>query len=150
MSRLRHDGHQRDVLAKFFRGLGDPSRLSILLRLRKGPQCVSDVVDATGLSQPNASMHLACLWECGLVERAPSGRSVYYRLASDRVTPLLEMAEELLAANGDRIECCPRYRASHAADRSRGTALARGPTRRRGQLPAVGGSRRTSSTGDAR
>lgn len=100
----------RSVLAKFFRGLGDPSRLAILLLLREGSRRVSDVVEGTGLSQPNASMHLSCLWECGLVEREPNGRSVYYRLSSDRVTPLLGMAEDLLAANGHRIECCPRYR----------------------------------------
>jgi DNA-binding transcriptional ArsR family regulator len=144
MSRPRHDGHQRDVLAKFFRGLGDPSRLSILLRLRKGPHCVSDVVEATGLSQPNASMHLACLWECGLVEREPNGRSVYYRLASDRVTPLLEMAEALLAANGDRIECCPRYRTGRSESPPRKAALAREATPRPDGLRAARPSRRRS------
>jgi DNA-binding transcriptional ArsR family regulator len=136
----------RDLLAKFFRGLGDPSRLSILLLLRSGRQCVSDVVEATGLSQPNASMHLACLWECGLVEREPAGRSVYYRLASDRVSPLLAMGEELLAANGQRIECCPRYRGERAEKSAPGAAR----RRRRARPRATTASRRASAAGDVR
>jgi DNA-binding transcriptional ArsR family regulator len=118
----------RDLLAKLFRGFGDPSRLSILLRLREGPLCVSEVVDATGLSQPNASMHLACLWECGLVERDPRGRSVYYRIASASVTQLLGLAEAVLAASGGRIECCPRYRRTRSEE----------PSGRRRARPATG------------
>jgi ArsR family transcriptional regulator, cadmium/lead-responsive transcriptional repressor len=71
--------------AKLFRGLADPSRLAILEALRAGERTVSDVVAATGLSQPNASNHLACLRDCGLVESRQDGRRVYYRLADERV-----------------------------------------------------------------
>ena len=66
------------VKAQLFRGLADPSRLSVLEELRAGPATVSDLVAATGLSQPSVSMHLACLWECGLVERQRQGRFVEY------------------------------------------------------------------------
>ncbi|MBI2544891.1 MAG: winged helix-turn-helix transcriptional regulator [Candidatus Rokubacteria bacterium] len=59
--------------AKLFRGLADPSRLAVLEALRDGPRCVSEVVAATGLSQPNASAHLACLEDCGLVIRDRRG-----------------------------------------------------------------------------
>lgn len=147
MSKPTTSVRERDVLAKFFRGLGDPSRLSILLLLRSGPRRVSEIVAATGLSQPNASMHLACLWECGLVEREPAGSSVYYRLASPRVTPLLELAESLLAANGHRIECCPRYRKGATGNAPNGRprrALARGAR------PSDGRPRRRSPTADIR
>lgn len=125
------------LLAKLFRGFGDPSRLSILLLLRAGPRCVSEVVETTGLSQPNASMHLACLWECGLVEREPQGRSVYYRVASTSVTELLSLAEGILAANGDRIDCCPRYRTTRAEE---------APGRRRARLTPRGRRRADSPT----
>ncbi len=69
-----------DCFADLFHGFSDRSRLAIVAALRDGEQRVSDLVAATGLSQPNASMHLACLWECGLVAREKRGREVYYRL----------------------------------------------------------------------
>ena len=47
--------------AKLFRGFGDSSRLSILECLRQGPLTVGEIVNQTGLSQPNTSNHLACL-----------------------------------------------------------------------------------------
>jgi DNA-binding transcriptional ArsR family regulator len=63
--------------AKLYRGLGDPSRLKVLAALRDGPLSVSVIVERTGLSQPNASMHLACLGDCGLVSKERDGRFVY-------------------------------------------------------------------------
>lgn len=51
--------------AKLFRGFGDPSRLSILDALRNGPLTVSELIEATGLSQSNVSNHLGCLRDCG-------------------------------------------------------------------------------------
>ena len=69
---------------------------------------MSDVVDATGLTQPNVSMHLACLWECGLVAREKRGREVYYRLI-DGVVDLLAAADAVLAEAGETVGACPRY-----------------------------------------
>ena len=74
--------------AKLFRGFSDPSRLSILEVLRGGPAAVSDIVATTGLSQPNASNHLRCLTECGLVVGEQEGRFVRYRLSDPRVGQL--------------------------------------------------------------
>ena len=71
--------------AKLFRGLADPSRLAILEALRPGPLSVGQIVAATGLSQPNASNHLRCLSECGLVAGEARGRFVDYRLADLRI-----------------------------------------------------------------
>lgn len=95
--------------AKLFRGLSDTSRLSILEALRDGPANVSQVVARTGLSQPNTSMHLDCLWCCGLVEREVEGRFTYYRIASRRVLRLLQAAEHVLELVQDRIQRCTRY-----------------------------------------
>ncbi len=61
--------------AKFFRGLADPSQLLIVDVLRDGEKTVSQIVEETGLSQPNTSTHLACLQDCGLVQ-SPSIRSL--------------------------------------------------------------------------
>lgn len=95
--------------AKLFRGLADPSRLAVLEALRDGPRCVSEIVAATGLSQPNASAHLACLGECGLVSRERRGKFVYYAIADKRVVKVLEEAEAILAAAGAHVFRCTRY-----------------------------------------
>ena len=91
-----------------FHGLSDPSRQRIISLLREGPVRGTDVVAATGMSQPNASTHLACLWECGLAERERRGREVHYWLA-DGVEELLAVADALLDRAGERIVSCPNY-----------------------------------------
>lgn len=95
--------------AKLFRGLADPSRLAILESLRSGEKAVSDVVEATRLTQPNVSSHLACLRDCGLVVSRQEGRFVFYRLADSRVEEMLRQAEGILAGVADRVYACTRY-----------------------------------------
>jgi DNA-binding transcriptional ArsR family regulator len=98
--------------AKLFRGFSDPSRLSILDALRAGPRTVSEVVDATGLSQPNSSNHLSCLLDCGLVTRVQQGRFALYELSDPRVALLLETADQLLSDVAKGVYECTRYLAA--------------------------------------
>ncbi len=95
--------------AKLFRGLGDPSRLSILEALRDGPRTVTELVAATGLGQSNVSNHLGCLVDCGLVVREPRGRYTRYRLSDERIHTLLRLAEEILAEVARGVYECTRY-----------------------------------------
>jgi DNA-binding transcriptional ArsR family regulator len=95
--------------AKLFRGFADPSRLAILEALRDGEQTVSELVAATGLTQPNASAHLACLKDCGLVTSRQQGRYVRYALADERIDGVLRGAEEILARVAERVYACTRY-----------------------------------------
>jgi DNA-binding transcriptional ArsR family regulator len=99
------------VKAKLFRGLGDPSRLSILDALRPGPLTVGEIVDATGLTQSNVSNHLGCLRDCGLVAGEQQGRYVAYRLSDDRVGELIGLAETLVADVARGVDQCTRYNA---------------------------------------
>ena len=108
------DGIQLRTLAQLFHGFSDPSRLSIVEVLREGERRVSDVVAATRLTQPNVSMHLACLWECGLVAREKRGREVYYRLI-EGVPELLSAADVILSVAGETVGACPRYGAGRRA-----------------------------------
>lgn len=95
--------------SKLFRGFSDPSRLAILEALRDRPLVVAEIIEATGLSQSNASNHLACLHDCGLVSREQQGRYVRYRLSDARVGALLGLADELLADVAKGIYECTRY-----------------------------------------
>ena len=96
-----------DLLAKYFRGLGDPSRLRILAVLRsEGELTVGDLVDRLGLAQPKVSNHLACLRWCGFIEARRAGRVVYNRIADDRVAGLLDLAGALLDDNAEHVAAC--------------------------------------------
>jgi ArsR family transcriptional regulator, cadmium/lead-responsive transcriptional repressor len=97
-----------EMRSVFFRGLGEPSRLALVEQLARGDRRVSDLASATGLSQPNVSKHLACLWDCGLVERERRGREIHYRLVRG-LTELLDSADDVLERTGDRVMACPRF-----------------------------------------
>jgi len=103
------DAAEVQLKAKLFRGLADPSRLSILEALRGGPRNVSMLVKMTGLSQPNTSMHLNCLWCCGLVDKEVRGRRSIYRVRSGGIEKVLEAAEDILDEVRERIAECRRY-----------------------------------------
>lgn len=94
--------------AKLFRGLADPSRLALLDALRDGERTVSELVEATGLSQPNVSGHLACLRGCGLLASRQDGRFVFYSLADPRIVDMLRDAEAVLADVAARVYACTR------------------------------------------
>lgn len=98
-----------NLQAKLFRGFADPSRLGILDALRNGPLTVSEIVEATRLSQPNVSNHLGCLRDCGLVTAEQQGRYVTYHLSDDRVGELLALTESLLADVARGVYECTRY-----------------------------------------
>ena len=94
---------------KLFRGLAVASRLSILDALRAGPLSVGEIVALTGLSQSNASNHLRCLSECGLVTGEQRGRFVHYRLSDPRLDDLLVLVDELLRETACGVDRCENY-----------------------------------------
>jgi DNA-binding transcriptional ArsR family regulator len=70
--------------------LGEPARLQILNALRSGELTVTNLVDATGLSQANVSKHLQLLHQHGFVGRRKEGLFVYYALADRNVLKLCD------------------------------------------------------------
>jgi DNA-binding transcriptional ArsR family regulator len=98
-----------DLVAKYFRGLGDPSRLRILELLRdEGELSVGELVSQLRLPQPKVSNHLACLRWCGFIEARRDGRTVYNRTADPRVEAMLDLAHALLADNAEHVAACCR------------------------------------------
>ncbi|GAA3325894.1 metalloregulator ArsR/SmtB family transcription factor [Paeniglutamicibacter sulfureus] len=98
-----------DPAAALFRSLGDPVRLKIVKRMASGEVRVGDLTRELGLAQSTASMHVACLRDCGLVEGRSQGRSVYYSLSRPELMDMLAQAEVLLAATGNAVSLCPNY-----------------------------------------
>jgi ArsR family transcriptional regulator, cadmium/lead-responsive transcriptional repressor len=98
-----------EVVAKYFRGLGDPSRLHILELLRReGELSVGELATRLGQAQPKVSNHLACLRWCGFVEARREGRMVYNRIADQRVAQVLDLAGSLLLDNAEHLAACCR------------------------------------------
>jgi len=94
------------LTAKFFRALGDPTRLAILRAVLDGEKNVSELVKLTGSPQGRVSSHLACLRWCGYVTARREGRRVYYRVTDPRVRRILELAAEMVEDHTDRIRSC--------------------------------------------
>jgi ArsR family transcriptional regulator len=71
-----------DRLLDALRGLAEPTRLRLVGLLAESDLTVTDLVEILGQSQPRLSRHLKLLCEAGLVERAPEGVHVWFRLAA--------------------------------------------------------------------
>lgn len=97
-----------DLVAKYFRALGDPTRVRILALLRERECSVGELVATLGAAQPRVSNHLACLRWCGFVAARREHRTVYYRLADERVSALLDVGHALLADNAEHVAACRR------------------------------------------
>jgi DNA-binding transcriptional ArsR family regulator len=98
-----------DLVAKYFRALGDPTRLRILGLLQvEGGLSAGALTRRLGLAQSKVSNHLACLRWCGFVTTRREHRVVFYRLAGQRVTAMLELAQGLLDDNGGHVAACCR------------------------------------------
>jgi DNA-binding transcriptional ArsR family regulator len=98
-----------DLVAKYFRGLGDPTRLRILELLRdEGELTVGELVERLSQPQPKISNHLACLRWCGFIEARREHRAVYNRIADERVVAMLDLGHALLADNEEHVAACCR------------------------------------------
>jgi DNA-binding transcriptional ArsR family regulator len=99
-------GPETQVVAKFFRGLGDPTRVRILTLLAERERTVGELVTALGSLQGRVSSHLACLRWCGMVASRREGRSAYYRLADQRIRQILDLALGFVDDQDQQIELC--------------------------------------------
>jgi DNA-binding transcriptional ArsR family regulator len=104
------------LATKFFRALGDPSRLKILDSLLDGEKNVGELVNLVGSSQGRVSNHLACLKQCGFVKARRDGKFAYYSIADGEVHRLLEISQSMIARNAEQIWACTRVNASSEED----------------------------------
>jgi DNA-binding transcriptional ArsR family regulator len=99
---------ERSAAARFFRVLGDPTRLQILELLDEGGLTVSELVAAVGQSQPRVSTHLACLRHCGFVNTERRGKEIVYSLALHGLDRIAAQAESVLEPIAERLATCTR------------------------------------------
>ena len=77
--------------ADMFSVLGDTTRLRVLVSLLHGELCVTDIAAATGVNRTTISHQLRVLRSNSLVSRRRDGKVVYYSIANEALTHLLEL-----------------------------------------------------------
>jgi DNA-binding transcriptional ArsR family regulator len=78
---------QPSLLDLVFAALSDPSRRSIVERLRGGEATVSDLAAPLHMSLPAVSKHLRVLERAGLLKRRVSGRTHYLKVNPKALQP---------------------------------------------------------------
>lgn len=73
-----------------------PVRAEILHILRDGKKTVSELVESTGLAQPNISQHLHVMKEKKIVKTEKQGNKVYYSLANPKISKAFDIMVEIL------------------------------------------------------
>jgi len=104
--RLPEAPSEGELLGKYFRALGDPTRLRILELLSDRELSVGELVERLDAAQPKVSNHLACLRWCGFVTSRRQHRSVYYRVRDERVSELVALGRALLSRNEEHVAAC--------------------------------------------
>ena len=94
--------------ARFFRVLGDPTRLKILELLGEHERTVGELVLAVDQPQPRVSTHLACLRHCGFVSTERRGKEIVYRLALHGLDGIVDRASDAMQPIADRLATCTR------------------------------------------
>ncbi len=100
--------------AELLKALAHPIRLVILETLSLGEECVCHLTALLNRPQPYVSKQLAELREAGLVIDRRDAQRIYYRLADDRISELLEAARALSGRTETAIResvpgcSCPR------------------------------------------
>ena len=130
-----------DGLLTILRALADPSRVRILLLVRRMELSVGELAAVLGQSQPRVSRHLRILADAGLLTRAKEGAWVFVRLgAAGLSAPVLAAIDALAAATGaadpgaadrarletvraERAAAADAWFAGHAADWDRERSL---------------------------
>lgn len=100
-----------EILSKFFKGLGDMTRLRIVEALLEKERKVSELIKIIGAPQSNISNHLACLKWCGYITSRKEGTSVYYQITDDRVKKIVGLAREIIADHAENLYACTRIKA---------------------------------------
>ncbi len=91
---MNHNLNQK-VLPVMLKALADDSRLAILRLLNQHEYAVSELAQATSLTDPTVSHHLARLREAGLVSLRMAGNQRYYRVNDEGLVLFKQMAGQI-------------------------------------------------------
>jgi ArsR family transcriptional regulator len=73
-----------------------PVRVEIINLLGRGKKTVNELVELTGLNQPNVSQHLHVMKEKRIVKAEKQGNKVFYSLTNPKISEAFEIMKEIL------------------------------------------------------
>ncbi len=82
------------ILTEFFKMLGNPTRIRILLLLMEQDANVSDLAEQLGMTQSAVSHQLNLLKSNKLVRRRRDGKMIFYALVDEHVQMVIEKGTE--------------------------------------------------------
>jgi len=90
-----------EKLARLLKVLGDTNRLDIVMSIGTDAHVVTEIINATGLSQTLVSFHLRIMREADIVRTERNGPFIHYSLSD---LSLLELLSELsYMVNGKKL-----------------------------------------------
>lgn len=107
-------GIEIEKLVKVFKALGESNRLEIVLSIGKDSRSVTEIINATGLSQTLVSFHLRTLRNAQIVKTKRNGPFIYYSLSDPTLIDVLNdlslpinstglISEEILDSVSNRL-----------------------------------------------
>ena len=84
------------ILTDFFKMLGNPTRIRILLLLMEQDANVSDLAEQLGMTQSAVSHQLNLLKSNKLVRRRRDGKMIFYALVDEHVRMVIEKGTEYI------------------------------------------------------
>lgn len=88
--------------ATFLKAVANANRLMILCELKDGERSVSALEGVVPLTQSALSQHLAKLRAEGLVKTRREAQTIYYSLADDRISRLIDTLDEMFCSSAAR------------------------------------------------
>lgn len=87
-----------------FASLAHPTRLRMVELLTAREMTVSEMADALGILQPNASQHLAALQRAGVVKVHRAGATRCYSLRGPRIPRIMALVDEFRQKHATDLE----------------------------------------------
>ncbi len=85
-----------ELQAEICQTLANAKRLQIISLLKNGEMSVGKMVKAMGIAKANLSQHLSSMRQKGIIVARREGTTIYYRLASPKITDACSAMREVL------------------------------------------------------
>lgn len=81
-----------DACCSFFKVLGDPTRMKLILALLNGPLCVNDLTNKLNMEQSAISHQLKLLKKARVLKSIKKGKNVFYSFDDQHVEDIISIA----------------------------------------------------------
>lgn len=94
--------------AQFFKDIGNPVRLKIILFLMEGEKCLCEILPNFRIAQPTMSRHLSVLREHKIIKCKRDGNKIFYTICDNRVPLVLKALKFQIKSNVKKAAKCQR------------------------------------------